>query len=219
MVKPKLIIPLIALALSLPLASFAKGGKPFSRKFDPEISRLHHEIAAAKLDKLLDLSRNQARDLLPLLKEAQQMREQLRTQREGHRKEIIAALTRVRDDIRATGEVSSGAKEALEKAHGDRPYSQAHQKMNGLRQKIYQVLTADQKEKLRKFDPRPYGERLAVEPDQDSICPGPKFSRNHGHRGGPKGRRMHFKAGPRYRAAVMIALTPEFQTVLEKRAR
>lgn len=218
MVKPRLMIVLGALVLSLPLASFAKGGMPLSSEFDPEISRLHHEIAAAKLDKLLELSRDQARDLLPLLKEAQQIREQLRTQRKGHRKEIIAALTRVRDDIRASGEVSSGAKEALKEAHGDRPFLQAHQKMDGLRQKIRKVLTADQKENLRKFDPRPRGKRVVENADQDFACPGPKFSGKHG-RHGHKGRGMHFKAGPRHRAAMMIALTPEFQTLLEERAR
>lgn len=183
---------------------------------DPELDHLRREIAAAKLDRLLDLSREQARQLLPLLKEGQALIDQIHADREKRKPQILAALTQVRDDIRKTGVASEAAVGALKQARGDAPMKDTHAKMRALREKARAVATQDQLSRLARFDPRPAGGpegELGERSMGAEAGPGPgPGGRGAMHHGGHKGREHN-------RAAMMTAVTPEFVSLVEARAR
>ncbi len=212
--KRLLVFSLVS-ALALPAIASANPLGPGPIAADPEISQLRREIAAAKLDKLLDLSRSQAQQLLPILKEGQALVEQIRADREKRKPQILAALTQIRDDIRKNGVASEAAVAALKQARADTQMKDIHAKMRALREKARAVATQDQLSRLAQFDPHPAGE---PEGDLDGEAPGrgPGGPEGHGpkmHHGGHMGEKRH------HRAVMMTAVTPEFASLVQARAR
>ncbi len=196
---------------------------------DPEVAKLHHEIAAAKLDRTLDLSRDQARTLLPILKQASQLRGQIRADMEKRKPAVVKALTAIRDDVQRSGTASDASLKALQDARGGNERQALRLEMRAMAERARGVLTDEQRERLRSFDPRPAaGLQDDDEPGMGpGMGPGPgNGPMGHpmgggmmgpGHRGAMgRGPQMH---GPHGRALVMIALTPEFLQLLEARAR
>jgi Spy/CpxP family protein refolding chaperone len=211
----------ILLALMLPAASFAADSAPASmppppgdqvfpyHEMSPELLKLHHEIAAARLDKLLDLSRTQAAQLLPLIKQAQQVLEQGKADRKQRIPQIVQALTAVRDDILRTGVVSEASQKALRDAHGDKQQHQEfRQKLMALRDQGLRVLTADQRARLTKFSLRFLDHPGEFGPDGGSA--------QHDR---PQTDKMGHHRGPMEHAAMLVVLSSEFQSLLETRAR
>ncbi len=189
----------LVLAVLLPAATFAAAPGPGMGRAgtpDPEIQKLHKEIAAAKLDRTLNLTKDQARTLLPLLKEAAALREQIKGQREARRADVIRALTAVRDDIQKTGVASEASQRALDEARNGK-VKELREKKRAINQKIREVLTPEQREKLQEFNPRPV-ERAGK---------------------GGFGGRDEDAGGKPGRKALRVAASPEFLTLLEARAR
>lgn len=210
----------IALALAtlvaLPALAAANPPTPGPLAADPELQRLRQEIAAAKLDRLLDLNRDQARQLLPLLKEGQALLEQARAEQAKRKPQVAAALTQIRDEIRTNGVASEAAMSALKQARGDGQRKEIHVKMRALREKARAITTPDQIARLAQFDPRPAGRHLEADesgyggPDQGPGA-GPGHRRGMRH-GGPMG-------GRHQRHAMATVVSPEFIALVEARAR
>ncbi|MBI5544270.1 MAG: hypothetical protein HY901_10300 [Deltaproteobacteria bacterium] len=199
----------LLLAVVLPAAALAAsagpGAKPTSSgPGDDELQKLKAEIAAAKLDRTLSVTRDQARALLPTLKEAQQLRAQIRAERDRRRPEIIRALTGVRDDLLKTGVVSEAGRKALQEARGEAILKQTRGKLRALHLKVRDQLTPEQRQRLRDFSPRP----LEPKPEEEIDLEGSE----------PPGRRGHGK-GPGLKRIFKIATSPEFLSLLEARAR
>jgi hypothetical protein len=180
---------------------------------DPEIQRLRREIAAAKLDRLLDLSRDQAQKLLPILKESQGLVAQQRAEQQKRKAQLVAALTQVRDDIRAKGVASESSIAALKQARGDAEMKQTFEAMRSLREKARAIATEEQVARLFSFDPNPAGG-----PDADEGGMGPGSDGGPGA-GGPGKHRGHGGPHGRNRAAMMTVLSPEFVSLVEARAK
>jgi len=203
------------LAMLAPVGALAAAPpSPVSCGPAPELEKLHREIAAAKLDKVLDLSRDQARALLPVVREAALLREELQADRQRHLPALVQALTAVRDDIRRSGVVSDASRKALREALGAGTRQKVREKIDALRAKARDALTAEQQEHLKQFDPRPIEE---LEDEQlQGRPPGPHGP--HGSKGGVEREAGH---GPHRgrRAALMVAASPEFVALVEARAR
>jgi len=105
---------LLLLAILVPASAPAQ-----AKSISPEIRQLRNEIAAIKLDRVLNLTRDQVRALVPLLKQTSQLRDQLRAEQEKRKPEILQALTAVRDDLAKSGVVSEASRKALEQARGE----------------------------------------------------------------------------------------------------
>lgn len=193
-----------AAGLSAPILGFGA---------DPEIQKLHREIAAAKLDRALNLTHDQAGALLPLLKEAQKLHGELRADHERRRPEVIRALTTVRDEITRTGTVSEASRKALLDARGVGTHKETREKMKALHEKAKQLLTPEQKSRMRDLNVRPIddlGELAGGSGPEDDKESGP-------HHGPPGGRGPHLNR--RHRMVLMIATSPEFVALVEARAR
>jgi hypothetical protein len=147
-------IALMLLAILVPTAAIAGTTSP-AKSGEDELKTLRREIAAAKLDRQLDLSRDQARAMLPVLKEAVQLKGQMRAEHERRRPEIARALSSVRDDYLRVGQVSDADRKGLQEARGDSALKDTKEQMRGLRQRIRGMLTPDQKARLREFDASP----------------------------------------------------------------
>ncbi len=93
----------LAIALSLLLLPTAAS----AAENDPEVAALKREISALKIDKALDLTPEQARQILPLLKEARARAEQFKADLEKKRPAIVAALKKARDEMKQQGEISA----------------------------------------------------------------------------------------------------------------
>lgn len=205
---------LIAFALAaLPALAAANpmGSGPLAA--DPELERLRHEIAAAKLDRLLDLSRDQARQLLPILKEGQALIDQMRADQAKRKPQVAAALTQIRDEIRKNGAASEASINALKQARGDGLRADHREKMRALREKARTIATPDQLARLAQFDPRPAGGPDG-EVDEGGFGGRGKGPGHHrgAHHDGPMG-------GRHQRHAMMMAVSPEFIALVEARAR
>ena len=196
----------LLLAILTPTLAFAAGtSRPAGP--DAELHKLREEIAAAKLDRLLNLSRDQARQVLPLIKEAQQVKEQLKAEHEKRRPELAKALALVRDDILRAGQVSDASRKALLEARGDSALKDVREKMRSLHQKVRGALTAEQRERLREFNPRPLDNDRG---EEMGGFGGGRHDKGEGHGEG---------MGPRRHAAFKAVTSPQFISLLEARAR
>ena len=233
---PRALLLTAAIAL-LPGAVRAEPG--FDRQPDPEVQKLRQEIGALKLDHALAPTRDQARALLPLLKEAQQAAEQLRADADKRRPAMLKALTAVRDDLRRTGVVSDASANALKDARSDLNLKQTRERLKELRQKARSILTVEQFEKLKNFDPAPIEEAHPWMDDGELAGPGmgpgrhgfgPGGGPGFGPGGGPGGAPGGFGpgAGPhaggphgfgRQPMALRLAISPEFIALVEARAK
>jgi len=112
---------------------------------DPQIQSLHQEIAALELDHALNLTPAQARTLLPLLRERAAAQKQHAAQRETQKGALVAALTKKRDELRATGTVSPQTAEALRQFHA----GMAPQEGKAFREQLHATLTPEQREAVK----------------------------------------------------------------------
>ena len=82
----------------------------------PEIRALREEIAALQVDRALALTPEQARALLPLLRQAAAQVQAFRARVESPDPALVTALTRARDELRAGGAVSEGTQAEIREA-------------------------------------------------------------------------------------------------------
>ncbi len=115
---------------------------------DADLKALRLEIAALQVDHALNLTRDQARSLLPVLREGAQQVKQMQSARAANKPALLAALTRARDELRATGSVSPATQESVRTARGEGQFKAVHEKVRGLREQAMQILTPQQKEAL-----------------------------------------------------------------------
>jgi len=196
-------LPVMMVAVLIPGLALAQ-----SQHLSPEIASLRNEIAAVKLDRALNLTRDQARTLLPLIKDAAQVRNQLRADQEKRLPEIVKALSAVRDDLVKTGTVSDSSRKALQAARGESAIKDVRAKLKVLHEKSRGVLNADQKASLRSFNPRP----LDDESGEADIAEGPGSQPMH-HRGHEQ------LGGERLRKTYRVVTSPEFIALVEARAK
>jgi hypothetical protein len=198
----------LLLAVLTPALALAAGAQRPSQGPESELHKLRDEIAAAKLDRLLNLSREQARQVLPLLKEAQGIHDQLKAEHEKRRPEIARALVLVRDDILRVGQVSDASRKALLDARGDTALKDVREKMRGLHQRVRDALTPEQRERMHEFNPRP------IDGDRDEEMGGRGFGGGHHGKGDGRGEGMGHK-----RNALKTSVSLEFLALTEARAR
>lgn len=181
----------------------------------PEVRQLRQEIAALRLDRLLNLTPEQARTLAPVLREGLQLKEQIQAEEQKRQPAIAKALTAVRDDLRRDGTVSEASRDALRQAQRDPKLKtqlmEARGKLKDIRQRIAAVLTPEQRQALRGFDARPLA-GIGNCPDCPWDGQGP--GRGKGRRGGKMGKGKGGGAAP-----LVFAMTPEFVSLVEARAR
>jgi hypothetical protein len=115
---------------------------------DPTILALRQEIAALRIDHALNLTRDQAVALLPILRDAASQAKARRDAFERAKPALVAALTQARDELRSSGSISDSTRQALSAARGswkgDAPR---------LRTQLGQILTPDQLAALRAMRP------------------------------------------------------------------
>ena len=129
---------------------------------DKDILALRLEIAALQADHALNLTRDQAKALLPLLREGAAEAKQIKAEHEGSRAALLAALTKARDELKATGTVSEGTRELVGAAHGSAQLKNHMAKLGDLRAKAKQILTPAQVEALHAA---PFGLSLGIGPE------------------------------------------------------
>ena len=178
----------LSLLVALGPAASALGAPPGDGS---EIRRLQLEIAVAKLDRTLNLTRDQARALLPPLQEVCALRSRLRAEQGEHRLELVKALTAVRDDLVRTGVVCEPSRKSLQSARGASMERDLRAAIHALLQKTEDVLNPNQKARLRRFDPR------AIAPDGNTQV----------------------RTSDTLRKTVLAALSPQFTRLIEARAR
>lgn len=152
-----------ALAALLLLAASPAAARPLSPS--PEVAALREEIAALQVDRALALTPDQARALLPVLRQAAAGVQAFRARVESPDPALVAALTRARDELRAGGTISEATQQAIRDARkagmsvrrGDGP---------ALRKQALAILTPAQVQALKSvrlgvgpgFPPGPGGE-------------------------------------------------------------
>jgi hypothetical protein len=192
-----------AVAALLLLAAAPASARPLAPS--PEVAALRAEIAGLQVDRALDLTPEQARALLPVLRQAAAQVQAFRARVESPDPALVAALTRARDELRAGGAVSAGAQQAIRDA---RQAGMAERRGEGqsLRKQALAILTPAQLQALKTV-------RLG-------IGPGPGFP---GGPGGPGGDAGSPGAGPGRggrRLVLLGVLTSDpFLSLVEARAR
>src|SRR5512137_3202431 len=99
---------------ALLLATAPASARPLTPS--PEVAALRAEIAALQIDRALALTPDQARALLPVLRQAAAQVQAFRAKVESPDPALVAALTRARDELRAGGAVSEGTEKAMRDA-------------------------------------------------------------------------------------------------------
>ncbi len=187
------------LAVLLLLAASPAAARPLAPA--PEVRALREEIAALQVDRALALTPEQARALLPLLRQAAAQVQAFRAQVESPDPALVAALTQARDELRAGGAVSEGTQAAIRDATRARMGARRGEGP-ALRKQVLALLTPAQLQALKSV-------RLGV---------GPGFPRGAGGGEGSPG------AGPRrgggHRLVMLGVLTSDtFLSLVEARAR
>ncbi len=209
---------IVAALLLVPALAFAgphgHGGPGGPGEDDPEIQKLHREIAAIKLDKTLSLTRDQAKALLPVLDKADALRKIVEAERAKQKPEVARALAAIRDDVRRDGVASEASKKALREARG-KGFKENRGELRELGEQIRTILTEEQKEKLKEFDPSPAGglEKMRKHRGKGEGKGGKGMHGGHGGPGGPGG------PGGGGRMLMQIALSPEFRDLVKARAK
>jgi hypothetical protein len=192
-----------AVAALLLLAATPVSARPLAPS--PEVAALRGEIAALQVDRALALTPDQARALLPVLRQAASQVQAFRARIESPDPALVAALTRARDELRAGGSLSESTQQSIREA---RQAGMAERRGEGqsLRKQALAILTPAQLQALK-------GVRLGV-------GPGPGLP---GGPGGPGGDAGSPGAGPGRggrRLVLLGVLTSDpFLSLVEARAR
>lgn len=157
-----------ALCVTLAVAGSALASPPHHHRGPPpplpggpacdlpsEVLALRQEIAAIKLDKLLDLTAAQASAILPLARQAQERKKVLDDEMKRREPALIAAMTAARDDLKRDGVVSEATAKKLRKARGKKDFRAIHEEFELMRAQVDAILTDAQREAFATFDPRP----------------------------------------------------------------
>ena len=99
---------------ALLLAAAPASARPLAPS--PEVAALRAEIAALQVYRALALTPDQARALLPVLRQAASQVQAFRARIESPDPALVAALTRARDELRAGGSISEGTEKAIRDA-------------------------------------------------------------------------------------------------------
>ncbi len=228
--KPKILIA--SACMSLALATGALAAPPHHRGPPPppppggpgghgcdvpsEVLSLRQEIAAIKLDLLLELSAEQARAIYPLAKQAQARKDAIDGERKARKPLFIAAMTAARDDLKRDGKVSEATALKLREARGQVDFRAIHEEFEALRAQVDAILTDEQKAAFATFDPRP------LSPPERPMGPPPPPEGWAEGRPPPPPRDGHHRPPPRrYRqgGASMMLLSEEFIPLLEARMK
>jgi hypothetical protein len=175
----------------------------------PEVAALRSEIAALQVDRALALTPDQARALLPVLRQAASQVQAFRARIESPDPALVAALTRARDELRAGGAISEGTQKAIRDA---RQSVMAAGRGEGqvLRKQALAILTPAQLQALKTV-------RLGVGPGFPGGPGGPGGQDGPGEHEGSPG------AGPARggRRLVMLGVltSDAFLSLVESRAR
>jgi hypothetical protein len=203
-------IPRSAVAVLLLLAAGSAAARPLAPP--PEVVALRTEIAALQVDRALSLSPDQARALLPVLRQAAAEVQRFRAGLEAGSPALVAALTAARDELRAGKEISEATRQAIREARrsGMEP---RRGEWRALRKQVLAILTPAQVESLGSVR-LGAGPGLAGDPD---AAEGPDLTGGPGRGRGPDG------AGPLRggrRLVLLGVLTSDaFLSLLEARAR
>jgi len=195
-----------AIAALLLLAAAPASARPLAPS--PEVAALRTEIAALQVDRALALTQDQARALLPVLRQAAAQVQAFRARIESPDPALVAALTRARDELRAGGAISDATQQAIRDAH---QAGMAAQRGEGqaLRKQALAILTPAQLQALKTV-------RLGP-------GPGPGFPGGPGAPGGPGGEEGFPGAGPARGGRRLILLgvltSDPFLSLVEARAR
>ena len=190
-----------AIAALLLVASAPASAGPLAPS--PEVAALREEIAALQVDRALALTPDQARALLPVLRQAGAQVQAFRARLASPDPALVAALTRARDELRAGGAVSEDTQQAIRDAHRS---GMAAQRGEGraLRQQALAILTPAQLQALKSV----------------RLGPGPGFP---GGPGGPGADESPRGAGPARGGRRLILLgvltSDAFLSLLEARVR
>jgi len=135
-----------AIAALLLVAAAPASARPLAPS--PEVAALREEIAALQVDRALALTPDQARALLPVLRQAGAQMQSFRARVESPHPALVAALTRARDELRAGGAVSEATEQAIREAHRS---GMAAQRGEGqaLRKQALAILTPSQLQALK----------------------------------------------------------------------
>lgn len=187
-----------ALAALLVLAATPALARPLAPA--PEVQALREEIAALQVDRALALTPDQARALLPVLRETATQVQAFRARVESPDPALVAALTRARDELRAGGAVSEGTQAAVRDA---RRAGMAGRRGEGpaLRQQALAILTPAQVEAMKTV-------QLGV---------GPRFGRGPGGEGSPGAGPV--RGGGRRLMLLGVLTSDPFLSLVEARAR
>ena len=180
-----------ALAALLLLATAPASARPLAPS--PEVAALRAEIAALQVDRALALTPDQARALLPVLRQAAAQVQAFRARVESPDPALVAALTRARDELRAGGTVSGSTQEAMREA---RQAGMAARRGEGqaLRTQALAILTPAQLQALKAV-------RLGIGPGPRGPG-GPDATKPPGRRSRPRrpaarpARRAHLRPVP-----------------------
>ncbi len=104
---------LILAGLLVPTATLAAPGDP--------LRDLRMEVAALQIDHALDLTPQQAKAMLPILRDARAKADELKARREAALPAVEAALRQAIADLRASGTVSAATVQAMRAARGGAP--------------------------------------------------------------------------------------------------
>ncbi len=129
---------------SLLIGCFFLSGTAWAAAQD-DLKALRLEIGALQMDRALNLSRDQARSLSPLLREAVAVKKRLSEAREQQKPALVAALTRARDEMRRSGTVSESTVRALREARGEGRFQSEREKIRDLKERIRSTLTPEQR--------------------------------------------------------------------------
>ena len=134
------------LAALLLVAATPAAARPLAPS--PEVAALREEIAALQVDRALALTPEQARALLPLLRQAASQVQAFRARVESPDPALVAALTRARDELRAGGPISESTERAIRDA---RKAGMAGRRGDGqaIRKQALAILTPAQVEALK----------------------------------------------------------------------
>ena len=113
-----------------------------------QVRTLRQEVAALQLDHALNLTRQQAQALLPLIQEAKGKVEAFRSQLAASEPARVAALGQAVADLKATGAVADSTVQALQAARPGAAGS-LRQDLRSFWQEARQVLRADQLQALK----------------------------------------------------------------------
>jgi hypothetical protein len=115
---------------------------------DPTILSLRQEIAALNVDHALNLTKDQAVALLPILRDAADSAKARRAAAEASNPALVTALTHARDEMRSNGTISDATQQEIAAARTSNAGTKPQ-----LRTQLQQILTQDQLTALKSLKP------------------------------------------------------------------